>query len=311
MLTAGLQMSLLGSMRVTHGPTTIDAKPTRTVQALLAYLVLNRHRYHPREVLAGLFWGEHSEDRARSCLNTTLYRLRHTLEPAGVPQGTYLISTSTGEVAFNCQSDHWLDVEDFEERTSRIMRRPVAAMDVTEASELANVLELYRGDLLEGFYDDWALRDRERLRLIYLGALARLMSYHKQTGAYEASLAYGRRILEHDPLREEVHRELMGLYAANGQRPLAVRQYEACCEILATELGISPMEETQALYSQILEGPVAPGISSRPPVEANREANGLEQAMRQLREAVQQFEVAQARLQRAVQTLAHYSETHR
>jgi len=78
------------------------------------------------------------------------------------------------------------------------------------------------------------------------------MHYYKHHGAYAESLTCGQRILYYDPLREEIHREMMRLYVEGGQRAQAVRQYEICREILATELGIPPMEETQALYAQII-----------------------------------------------------------
>jgi DNA-binding SARP family transcriptional activator len=44
----------------------------------------------------------------------------------------------------------------------------------------------------------------------------------------------------------------MRLYAKHGNRVNAVRQFDLCRETLDSELGIPPMEETQALYSQIL-----------------------------------------------------------
>jgi DNA-binding SARP family transcriptional activator len=106
--------------------------------------------------------------------------------------------------------------------------------------------------LLEGFYEDWALRERERLRGLYLDSLTYLMGYYRQHGAFEESLTYGQQILQVDPLREEIHRELMHLYLTNGQRALAVRQYETCCQILGAGLDLRPMAETQALLTQFV-----------------------------------------------------------
>jgi DNA-binding SARP family transcriptional activator len=44
----------------------------------------------------------------------------------------------------------------------------------------------------------------------------------------------------------------MRLYASAGQRQLAIRQYDYCRDLLASELDISPMPETEALHQQIL-----------------------------------------------------------
>jgi DNA-binding SARP family transcriptional activator len=112
----------------------------RVVKGLLAYLVLFR-RVHAREVLLDLFWGEYREDRARKCLNTALWRLRKVLEPAGVPRGTYLMTTSMGKVGFNRQSDCCLDVAEFEKHTQKALDRPYNALTAAEAGMLEDALK--------------------------------------------------------------------------------------------------------------------------------------------------------------------------
>lgn len=295
-----LRISLLGQVQVTHVGLSTPVKPTRTVQGLLAYLLLQRHRTHPREVLAGLFWGEQSQKRARSCLNTTLWRLRQVLEPKGVARGTYLQTMATGEVGFNPASEYWLDVAVFEEHSDRALAKSADVMDAADAETLENALQLHTGELLEGFYDDWVLHEQERLRQLYLNSLARLMQYYKHRGAFEQSLNCGQKILERDPLREEIHREMMRLYLASGQRVLAVRQYQICCEILSEELGILPMEETQALYGQIVAGVCD---NRGHPIPANQPAFDRQQALHQLRLAMNRFDEAREHLQQAVQTV--------
>ena len=59
-----------------------------------------------------------------------------------------------------------------------------------------------------------------------------------------------------DDLAEEVHRRLMELYAAYGDRSAALRQYEQCMIILERELGISPLPETREVYQSILDSPL-------------------------------------------------------
>ena len=199
-----------------HDDPTANSKITRSVKALLAYLLLFRHRIHPREVLVGLFWGDHNEERARSCLSTALWRLRRVLEPRGVPRGTYLLTTPMGEIGSNRESDHWLDVAVFEEKVNEFMAKPLQSMENAVVSKLEGTLKLYTGELLEGFYDDWALRERERLRSLYLKSLARLMNYSRREKDYEKGLACGKRILNLHPLREEVHREVIRLYFESG-----------------------------------------------------------------------------------------------
>jgi len=236
---------------MTYGDLPCDGNMSHITQSLLAYLLLKGNRGHPREVLADIFWGDFSERSARSCLRTTLWRLRRQLEPDGIPRGTYLVATSTGEVSFNRESEYWLDVEVFETQVDLVLATPADTIEATQARRLESALKLYTGELMEGFYDDWVLRERERLRSMYLNSLIRLMQFYRRQGFYEQSLAYGQKVLDQDPVREDIHQAMIRLYLESGQRTLAMRQYEACHKILAVELGISPMEETQALYTQI------------------------------------------------------------
>ena len=246
-----LRIWLFGALRLDHEDFPVDPAAVHPVQGLLAYLLLNRERVHSREALAGIFWGGRSDDKARRCLNTAVWRLRSALEPEGVARGAYLISTAAGELGFNCASDHWLDVAVFEERVRQTLACPADQIQTPDIEGLRENMQLCNAELLEGFYDDWVLRERERLRLLYLRCLRQLMQVYRQQGAFEESLACAQQILACDPLREDVHREAMRLYCDLGQRALAVRQYQRCREILADELGILPMEETQALYARI------------------------------------------------------------
>lgn len=298
-----LQVSLFGGVRITHDSWLNEAKLTREIQALLAYLLLQRHRTQPRDVLAGVFWGEHSHEKARRALNTALWRLKKALEPDGIPAGTYLISTQSGEVGFNCESQYWLDVEAFERRTNQIIDYASQSAEEPHIQELEKITELYRGELLEGFYDEWALRERERLRAIYLKNLIYLMQYYKIHKGYEKARTYGQQILDLDTIREDIHREMMMLYLESGQRPLAARQYAICQLTLAKELGISPMEETQMLYAEIF--PEAP--KSHLPLVSEKQPD-LEQALGQLRQLSHTIDLAREQVQQTLQLITAHTK---
>jgi len=295
-----LRVFLFGGVRMEYGDHPLELKAVRAIQPLVAYLVLHRHRTHSREKLADLFWGDdHDQDRARGCLRTALCRLRRALESGGVAPETYLLTALAGEVGFNPESDYWLDVEAFEDQANEILARPVHAIEPHDAQKLENALQLYTGDLLEDFYDDWVLWERERLQRLYLNGLAHLMRYHKRLGAYKESIECAHQILACNPLREEIHREMMRLYLESGQRALAVRQYEVCREILASELQIPPMAETQALFARAVSDSVQP---------ERRLANGeeltcVQRALQQICQSVSSLDTAQRQLQKAIQLI--------
>ena len=245
-----LRIRLFGTVRVSHDGRARDARLSHTGQSLLAWLLLHRRNAHARETLAALLWCDQRESRARSCLSTALWRLRQVLEPKGVPRGTYLISEPAA-VGFNSASNHWLDVAAFEEGVGHLSAR-AATRAPSDWSRAEAAIAHYTGDLLEGFYDDWALRERERLRILYLDSLGSLLRHYFETGESEKALRCGHQILALDPLREDIHREVIRLHVRCGQRALALRQYECCRAALKEELGVEPMEETRALCAGLL-----------------------------------------------------------
>ena len=295
----GLQISLFGEFKITHNGWSNPTKITQMVKKLLVYLLLNRDRVYPRSVLAGIFWGDHCEEKARSCLRTTLCRLRKVLEPQGIHKGTYLVTTSLGAVGFNRQSSYWLDLEVFEETVNRVLKKPIQRWEDGDAQQLANCQDLYTGDLFEGFYEDWAIRERERVRSLYIKSLVHLMQYKNSINAYDDGLVCAHRILDCDPLREKIHRAMMQLYLDNGQPALAIRQYNICCQILDKELGIPPMDATQALHDHIVQGSKDPCA----PTARLQSTINLQGIAHKLRSAIQDFEKSCIEIQAAIHLL--------
>ena len=123
---------------------------------------------------------------------------------------------------------------------------------------LREAVELYRGEFLEGFsvrqalgFEEWVLGERERLRQLAIQALHRLSVACTVRGEYAAGIEYTNRLLALEPWQEEAHRQLMTLLARSGQHSAALAQYETCRRILAEELGVEPLPETQALYHRL------------------------------------------------------------
>jgi DNA-binding SARP family transcriptional activator len=289
-----LHVSLFGTVSVWHEDEQKQLKLTPVIQELLAFLLLSSRYPHPRDVLAELLWGEYSQEKARGCLKTALWRLRNALEPQGIPSGTYLLSTVQGEIAFNYDSPHWVDVDAFIQQVTPVLSRSSADIHEADAEACNAALKLYTGDLMEGFYDDWAIQQRERLRTIYLETLTRMVQYYRDRRQPDRGIYYARCILEIDPLREEIHREMMHLYLESGQRPQAIKQYELCQAVLQRELGISPMEETQQLHSLIMSTAIIPVTSSQQqnPYISTSALNQLQAARQALNQAQEQFDKA-------------------
>lgn len=225
----------------------------RKVQELFCYLLLQRDRPHHREILASLLWGGSSTAQSKRYLRQSLWRLQAHLDCQSDPISERVFLVEPEWVCLNPAADLWLDVTQFEETFARVEGVPGQTLDTVRAQALRNAVDLYRGDLLEGWFQDWCLYERERLQNMYLAMLDKLMNYCEAQGESEAGLTYGSRILSYDGTRERTHRRLMRLYYLSGDRTAALRQFDCCVKALRRELTVRPSARTVALCELIRE----------------------------------------------------------
>lgn len=280
---SGLRVYLFGCPRICRDGAETSQATTRPAFALLSYLLLNGRRMHPREAVAERIWGDTAEEKARGALRTTLWRLRGELEPEGIARGAVLRAERSGEIGLNWESGLWCDACAFEAAVAPNALEPGRPISGAAAARLEEAVDLYLGDLMEGYYANWIIAERERLNHLYGAALVALLGEARRTGAWSTAIALGRRILAADPLRESVHREVIRCHMALGQRTEALKQFALCAEVLRRELGVAPMPETLALQAELLSAESGPA-PRRP--ESRREITdalgAVETAMRQL-----------------------------
>jgi DNA-binding SARP family transcriptional activator/predicted ATPase len=241
----GLEISLLGPPRVRRAgqPVTFD---TRKATALLAHLAL-ADRPRSRASLCTLLWPSRDPEHARGALRRTLSALRKSV-------GEEWIDSTGDSVALKAADG--LDVD--------VYRFRALAGEEASLEDLVAAVELSRGELLEGFvlrdspeFDAWQVYEADELLRELGSVLARLVAVVGARGDYSRAIAYARRWLELDRLHEPAHRELIRLYALNGDRAAALGQYRDCVRTLSQELGVGPVEETAALFEQVSEGTLA------------------------------------------------------
>ena len=252
---APLEISLFGGFEFRREGSRLAPIGLRAGRSLLAYLAINRDRDHTRDLLSGTFWPEMDEQRARRRLSQALWQIHSIVsEEDEAP----IIITQGDRVRFDPAASYWLDVEAFDDTLDQAARsQPSSRSD--ESKLLAAAVELYRGDLMAGFYDDWFWPDQVRLRERLLTALNRLTDLSQSVGDYEDALIHARRLAQLDPMREEAHRRVMRLAVLLDRHNDAIRQYEICVDILRDDLGADPSPTTVALYRQIQDDRQAHG----------------------------------------------------
>jgi DNA-binding SARP family transcriptional activator/tetratricopeptide (TPR) repeat protein len=236
-----LRIYTLGQFKLQANDLTLDL-PARSGQSLLAYLALNAGVTTRREKLASLLWPEANETNARGYLRQALWHIRKSLEAGSLHQEDYL-QISDISITFDDQSNYWLDANLL---LSRIESTPV--------EEIIEIVRLYRGELLPGFYDEWIVVERERLLMAYHQKMNTLLELLMQARRWDEVLNWSEQWIRLGHAPEPAYRVMMRAYAGFGNLGMVGITYRRCVDALNRELAADPSPETHRLYEQLREG---------------------------------------------------------
>jgi DNA-binding SARP family transcriptional activator len=231
-----LKVKLFGQFDIQLNDAPVEV-PTRSAQSLLAYLLLNAGIAHRRVKLAGLFWPDTSESNARNNLRHALWRIRKAI-------GHDHLLTDNVSVALDTDSDYWLDAAVLE----------TAVDEDGSADELIDVVAVYTGELLPGFYDDWVVLERERLKAIFEQQIKQLLDRLVQERRWDDLLHWGEHWIALGQAPEPAYRALMVAHAELGNQARVAAVYQRCVETLREDLEVEPSQETRALYERLSQG---------------------------------------------------------
>jgi DNA-binding SARP family transcriptional activator len=167
-----MKIELFNGLCVRVGTQTITRFRSQKTAELLAHLAFYPQRMHSREVLIGLLWPEFDTSAARKSLRVALSSLRHQLEPPGVAPGSIILPTL--RLLGSMQEQSPQDVAEFESALEAGSR---AANRTEQIELLCRATQLYRGELLPGYYSNWVLSEQRRLAELFFGALTQVVAH--------------------------------------------------------------------------------------------------------------------------------------
>ncbi|WP_344416832.1 AfsR/SARP family transcriptional regulator [Amycolatopsis minnesotensis] len=232
-----LRVRLLGGFQLTSDAGPGERPIRRKAQELLALVLLAPQRNVLRETAAEALWPSAETEASKKSMRQVLWQLHQATDPGGAR----LVLTEGEVIRINPDRRVWLDVDVF----------VTASRSATGLDELAHATDLYRGPLMDGYYDDWFLIERARLADLHLALLDKLSVEHERRGGLDAAIGWAQRLLEVEPAHERTHRRLMNLYYRTDDRTRALRQFRRCQQVLMHELGIRPSARTGRLAAEI------------------------------------------------------------
>jgi DNA-binding SARP family transcriptional activator len=189
-----------------------------------------------RSFVAGTLWPDVSEERAQASLRTAIWRV---------------ISSCPG-ILVNDK-----EILALSEQTSVDVWRLRAVNESLHASSTSGVEldfndEPLWADLLPGWYEDWVLFERERLRQIQLHILQTMTERFASGSRYGEALQLAMATVNIAPLRESAHRKIIRIHLAEGNAAEALRQFEVYAQLLRTDLGLEPSEQMIDLMRPVI-----------------------------------------------------------
>lgn len=207
---------------------------------LLAFVALRRGRVE-RQCAAGALWPTSDDRRAAGNLRSALWRLRGA--------GIDVLSADKWSLVLN--GDVIVDVHVVDEWATRLIEGTTRGDDLGVSLNWLEAL-----DLLPGWYEDWALIERERMRQRALHALEALSRCLSRAGRFAAAVEAAILVVNADPLRESAQRALIEAHLAEGNLVEARRGYQVYRDLINRELGVEPSPDLLAL---LLTRPVLVG----------------------------------------------------
>jgi DNA-binding SARP family transcriptional activator/tetratricopeptide (TPR) repeat protein len=246
-----LRVCLFGHVRLRIDGEEVRFATRPKVVPFLAYALLHSEQPIPRDAVAFLLWPDAPEETARANLRRHIGYLRESL-----PEGaTTWLLVDPDTVQWNPAAPTAVDTVEFQRL-------------VAEKSSWREAVDLYTGDFLTGWYDEWIIATRERLRLAYVGALWDLGVEARGRRDLQSAGDYLQRILSDDPWREDAARALMAVRYEAGDRAGALQVFLQLEERLRDEMGVAAMPETMALRDAIGLGQSLPTVPLRRVAEA-------------------------------------------
>jgi DNA-binding SARP family transcriptional activator len=198
---------------------------------LLVFVALHRSRVE-RRYAAGSLWPVRDDLRAAGNLRSALWRLN----------GAGIRLLSADKHALTMRDNVLVDAHLVSSWAARLLADTASDQDLRVMPWGIDAL-----DLLPGWYDDWVLMERERVRQRLLHALEALSRKLTQLGRWAEAVEAAMLAVSAEPLRESAQRTLIEAHLAEGNWIEGRRSFEAYREILDRELATEPDPELAAL----------------------------------------------------------------
>ncbi|NTW49139.1 MAG: hypothetical protein HGB19_05300 [Chlorobiales bacterium] len=238
----------LGQFAVFHpgesAPITKHDWRSEKARKLLLYLLLKEPHQRTKTLIADAVWRDADDARKQSNLfHTTLSQLRKTLNDPGFIYNEDSI--------YSVRIDRcWTDWGEFERHTQTGLDAERKGDVPLAMSSFKKAKDLYIGEFASGLDDDWLLDKRQSLWSKHEHVINHLSGLMEEEGDLEQALILIEEWIRLMPENDLPYQTAIRLAARLGDNAKATRYYEACCNMLRDEYGLSPSKALKETYSK-------------------------------------------------------------
>ncbi|MFL6228460.1 MAG: BTAD domain-containing putative transcriptional regulator [Pyrinomonadaceae bacterium] len=251
---ADLTIKMLGPVEIHRDPArslAADAWTTKRARDILCFIASRRHRRASKDTIIDTFWGEADFDAVEKNFHPTVSHIRKALNSNQPVKQNFLVYRD-GDYLLSQDASYFIDTEEYDRLVAEGESARRAGDRERFVSCFEHAIELYRGDFMQGSYDDWVEEQRSYYREQQLRMLETLATAAQKAEDWPRSLKLAQRILSEDQFREDVHCMIMRAHASLGNRAAVKDQYESLRRLLRKELGVEPAAETQRVFKQLM-----------------------------------------------------------
>lgn len=213
----------------------------------LAYL-LHNPKGVTKEQLANLLYPD--TDITRTAINVILSRIRKAIESdSDKKEESKYINFNEGKYFFNFGTSYWLDTEEFNYLIKEISE---TKNEDKKLELLVQAVELYKGDFLDEFSSElWCQIEKQVYRRKIDSVFEQLFNILYKKGNYEDIVKFSEKEITIEFCNEKAFQRKIKALIAMNQNDEALKHYKIMKNVLKSQLGIEPSQESYLLYQKI------------------------------------------------------------
>ena len=250
-MTNTLKISMLGRFEISYGNKTINGTCNRSkkVWLLLEYLIYNRHKHISQTDLFELLWPDNNIENPRNTIKALLFRARKLLVDIGIENAKEILTFHRDSYIWNSSSiDVVVDTDTFENYLNL-----ATTSDEERLNNILSAVEIYVGDFLpESSLESWVIPINRYYHSLYVSAILEAVELLSKNQAYTEILQLCQKAVAIAETNELLHQKLISAHINLGQYDEAINYYKYICDILYSQIGVTPSTELISSYNDAI-----------------------------------------------------------